>query len=445
KGKSRIFLNDCVISQGFLRQLAPLLLEFHGQFSQLWESSAYAPLLDKFGGIAVQEVAQRFSQWTSTQQLLAALEQQEAQQKKEASFLTQALEDFDKIHPEEGEEGRLAQERILLKNKQASLDTIKQLRLLFEERTQEAFRQAQRILAREKSPFFTDLLPSLEQAWAAIDAIITPLDAQERALRQADRTLEEVEERLFLLRDLARRHNVMPEMLPAFWKELQNRATQTSHIAEKVVAQRIRCTAAATAYTAAAERISAQRHQVAATLSVSVNRYLKDLRLEGAEFRVEVTPAPAPGPKGQDIVTFLVRTNPQGPLRPLAQGGSGGELARFSLALYATLAQALDIRTVIFDEIDTGTGGAIASAIGAKLRALAEKSLQVLTITHSPQVTAQAHHHISVRKKTEAQRTQSFVEPLAPEKAIEALAQMLSAEKVTEAARQVARNLASNL
>ncbi|MDR2412156.1 MAG: AAA family ATPase, partial [Holosporales bacterium] len=109
KGKSRTFLNDCIISQGFLRQLAPLLLEFHGQFSQLWETSAYAPLLDRFGGITVQDVAQRFSRWTSAQRLLAESEQQEAQQKEEASFLTQALEDFDKIHPEEGEESCLVQ------------------------------------------------------------------------------------------------------------------------------------------------------------------------------------------------------------------------------------------------------------------------------------------------------------------------------------------------
>jgi DNA repair protein RecN (Recombination protein N) len=313
------------------------------------------------------------------------------------------------------------------------------LRTLLGDQTQEAFRQAQKILMREKAPFFSDLLPLLEKAWISVDAIVTPLEASERNLRQASRTLEEVEDRLFVLRDLARQYGGTPAMLGDLRKEFQQRAEKISSL--PLAAQKDQCDADEEAYRAEAERVSLCRHQAAEALRTEVMTHLQDLRLMGAEFRVDVVPSGSPGPKGQDMVTFLVRTNPHGPLRPLAQGGSGGELARFSLALYTVLAQSLRISTVIFDEIDTGTSGGISSAIGAKLRSLAEKGLQILTITHSPQVAAAAHYHIRVRKETDSRKTRSLVEPLEPKENIDALAQMLSAGKITDAARQVAKNL----
>ncbi|MDR1267326.1 MAG: AAA family ATPase [Holosporales bacterium] len=439
EGKSRAFLNDRVISQGFLRKLAPFLLEFHGQFSQLWEAADHEVLLDRFAGIDAAEMARLFSQWKETQRQLSKLEEKAVQQEEERTLLARVLSDFERIHPEEGEESRLLQAKSSLKHQRATQEALEQLRSLLGEQTGATFRQVQKILMREEMHSFSDLLPLLEQAWTSVEAILGPLEARAQALSSAEQSPEAIEERLFTLRDFARQQNTVPEMLGDLWAELKARAEHLAPISTTALEEQ--CSREHAAYEAAAGKASVRRRQAAGFLTSEVNGHLQDLRFIGAEFRVEIAPCETPGPKGQDAITFLVRTNPQGALRPLERGGSGGELARFSLALYTALARSLDITTLIFDEIDTGTSGAVASSIGSKLRSLAEKHLQVLTVTHSHQVAAVAHHHIGVRKETRGQETRTLIEQLNSDKKIETLAQMLSAEKITEAARQVARTL----
>ncbi|MDR0406841.1 MAG: AAA family ATPase, partial [Holosporales bacterium] len=343
EGRSRVFLNDTAVSLGFLRQLAPFLGEFHGQFSQLWNTSDYSTLLDRFSGVDLQGVQQGFTLWSTAQKELVTLEKHAAQQAEEAAFLAQALLDFEYLCPEEGEESRLLEEKTQLKGKRATLEAIGQLRSLLGEGVQGAFRQVEKILGRESMPFFTDLRPHLETAWEAVDAILTPLESLERDLMRADRTLEDIEERLFALRDLARKHMVPPEMLVDLWRTLKERSEHSVETETALTKQKGRVAEYYQAYKAAASQVSAYRQEAAHRLNAAVNAHLNDVRLTGALFQAEVVPSATPGYHGQDVVTFLVRTNPQGPLRPLAQGGSGGELARFSLALYAVLAHSLGV------------------------------------------------------------------------------------------------------
>ncbi|RMH43532.1 MAG: hypothetical protein D6688_08945 [Alphaproteobacteria bacterium] len=264
----------------------------------------------------------------------------------------------------------------------------------------------------------------------------------ERALEGLDfdpYELERVEERLFAIRGLARKHGVLPEDLPALAEELGARlgAIETGEAALAELGARLR--KAEAAYASAAARLSAARKAAAADLDAAMTAELHPLRMERAVFRTDVAPA-EPGPEGTDQVTFTVATNPGAPAGPLNRIASGGELSRFLLALKVCLRRGAEDVTMIFDEIDRGVGGATADAVGRRLRALSEGG-QVIVVTHSPQVAARAERHFRVEKRVEGERTLSHVAALGAAERIDEIARMLSGDVVTDAARDAARAL----
>jgi DNA repair protein RecN (Recombination protein N) len=281
---------------------------------------------------------------------------------------------------------------------------------------------------------------------AALDrALIEASEAEDRIARAAEamafdpERLERVETRLFDIRGLARKHRVEPDQLAALGAQMRSQLEAidagTGHIAELDR----ELGAAREAYSGAADALSKQRHQAAARLDTAVAAELAPLKLDAARFRTAIAPA-EPGPSGTDRVEFEVSTNPGAPFGPLTRIASGGELSRFILALKVALAEAGSAATMIFDEVDRGVGGAVASAIGERLARLAQQS-QVLVVTHSPQVAARASHHYRIEKSHGSEGTRTSVRKLNAEERREEIARMLSGASITEEARAQALRL----
>jgi DNA repair protein RecN (Recombination protein N) len=286
----------------------------------------------------------------------------------------------------------------------------------------------------------------LGEALAALDrAVIEASEAEDRIARAADALasdparLEQVEARLFDIRALARKHRVEPDALAALGAQMREQLAAIEAGGERIAELDAQLIAAREAYASAAEELSRERHHAAARLDAAVAAELAPLKLDAARFRTAIAAAEA-GPSGTDRVEFEVSTNPGAPFGPLTRIASGGEMSRFILALKVALAEAGTASTMIFDEIDRGVGGAVASAIGERLARLADRS-QVLVVTHSPQVAARASHHYRIEKSHAADGTRTTVRKLSPEERREEIARMLSGASVTEEARAQASRL----
>jgi len=288
--------------------------------------------------------------------------------------------------------------------------------------------------------------PLLAEALAALDrALIEASEADDRIARAADAMtfdparLEAAEARLFDIRGLARKHRVEPDALAALGEQMREQLAAIQAGGERIAELDAQLLAAREAYAAAAAALREQRLQAAARLDAAVAAELAPLKLDAARFRTAIA-AGEPGPCGTDRVEFEVSTNPGAPFGPLTRIASGGELSRFILALKVALAEAGSAATMIFDEVDRGVGGAVASAIGERLARLAEQS-QVLVVTHSPQVAARASHHYRIEKSHGEGGTRTTVRKLSAEERREEIARMLSGTSITEEARAQASRL----
>jgi DNA repair protein RecN (Recombination protein N) len=303
-------------------------------------------------------------------------------------------------------------------------------------------REVQRLL----DPIAARLDGALDEALAALARATIELDEAEAGVEHALRAmdfepaeLEAVEERLFAIRALARKHGVLPDDLGAHAEALRARLSAIDLGAEGIARLRATCAAAEAGYAEAAARLTALRILASARLDHAMAVELPPLKLDRARFETRIG-AGEPGPEGVDAVSFTVATNPGAPAGPLDRIASGGELSRFLLALKVCLTGAAPGQTLIFDEIDRGVGGATADAVGRRLRALAEGA-QVLVVTHSPQVAAKGAAHWRVEKRQTAQETLSTVTALDPLARVEEIARMLAGEEVTDDARAAARAL----
>jgi DNA repair protein RecN (Recombination protein N) len=288
--------------------------------------------------------------------------------------------------------------------------------------------------------------PLLADALAALDrALIEASEAEDRIARAADAMafdparLEQAEARLFDIRGLARKHRVEPDQLAALGARMRDQLAAIEAGGEHIAELDQQLLAAREAYAMAAAALSNQRHQAAVRLDAAVASELAPLKLDAARFRTAIAAA-EPGPAGTDRVEFEVSTNPGAPFGPLTRIASGGELSRFILALKVALAEAGSAATMIFDEVDRGVGGAVASAIGERLARLARQS-QVLVVTHSPQVAARASHHYRIEKSHTEGGTRTGVRKLSEEERREEIARMLSGASITEEARAQALRL----
>ena len=444
-GGSRAFVGGTSVPAGLLREVGALAVEIHGQHDDrgLLNPKGHRALLDLFGRLDISAVAAAWAEVTDIETQLGQARAEAAAAERDREWLEHASAEIEKLAPEEGEETRLAEERAAMQAGMKAGESLGGLDELLggSEGALAQLRQAARRIERGAADH-----PLLAEALAALDrAVIETAEAEDRIMRAADALtfdparLEQAEARLFDIRALARKHRVEPDALAALGDQMREQLMAIQAGGERIAELDRNLAAAREAYMAAADALSRQRHEAAARLDAAVASELPPLKLDAARFRTTIAPA-EPGPGGTDRVEFEISTNPGAPFGPLTRIASGGEMSRFILALKVALAEAGTAGTMIFDEIDRGVGGAVASAIGERLARLAETS-QVLVVTHSPQVAARASHHYRIEKSHGSDGTRTSVRKLEDEERREEIARMLSGASVTEEARAQASRL----
>ena len=452
-GRSRAFVNDQPASVGLLRSLGDLLVEVQGQFEQrgLLDPASHRGLLDAFGGLTAtaEALRERHQAWRAAAAAEAAARDELAAAQNDEAYLRHALEELDALAPGADEEERLGEERSFLLNAgklaEALQNAAAQLSGENGGGASSAVAGAQRALERvaDKAGQRLDaVLAALDRAAAEIAEAEGLLSAVAADLEIEPGRLEKLDERFFALKDMARKHGLAAAELPALQERLRGRLA-----AIDTGSARLERLAGATGeaerrYRKAAAALSGQRREAARRLDAAVNRELAPLRLDKARFITGLEPLALEdwGPAGAERVVFTVATNPGTPAGPLARIASGGELSRFLLALKVVLAGVSPVATLVFDEVDSGVGGATAAAVGDRLARLAGER-QILVVTHSPQVAARGASHWVVRKEAEAAGARTRVAPLDAPGRTEEVARMLSGAEITEEARKAAEKL----
>lgn len=458
-GRSRAFLNDQPVGVTLLRRVGGLLVEVQGQHEQmgLADPAGHAALLDAFGVAANlrQAVTSAWRDWRSAVADLEAAREAIATAQRDEEFLRHAVHELAALAPQEDEEETLAAERQRLQQGERRAEAIAAALAELTPRDRRspgpaaALRGASRTLQRLVPPNQPDAanpasgalaaLERAEEALAEAETLLTRLAAEADA---DPRLLEQTEERLFALRGAARKHAVSVADLPALLDSLSARLAALETGEAQVVALEQAAVAARTHYIAAAEALSAARRDAAGRLERAVAQELPPLRLDKARFHAEVSARSEAdwGAGGTDAVRFLIATNPGQQPGPLARIASGGELSRLMLALKVVLSSGSSVPTLVFDEVDSGVGGATAAAVGDRLARVSER-LQVLVVTHSPQVAARGMAHLLVAKSAARGRAATRVDALDAPARREEIARMLAGETVTEAARAAADDL----
>ena len=444
-GGSRAFAGGTPVSGAVLRDIAALSVEIHGQHDDrgLLNPKGHRQLLDAFGRIDTGAVAAAWAKVIRLERELGEARAAAAAAERDRDWLTHSSAEIEALAPEAGEETRLAEERAAI---QAGVKAGEALAGLDELLGGSEGALAQLRLAARRIERGAADHPLLAEALAALDrALIEACEGEDKIARAADALafdparLEAAEARLFEIRALARKHRVEADGLAALGEQMRSQLTLIVEGGERIFRLDAELAAAREAYSLEAEALSARRRAVANDLDAAVAAELAPLKLDSARFRTAFAPADA-GPSGNDRIEFGVSTNPGAPFGPLTRIASGGELSRFILALKVALAEAGSASTMIFDEIDRGVGGAVASAIGERLARLARDS-QVLVVTHSPQVAARATHHYRIEKSHGPDGTRTSVHRLDEAERREEIARMLSGSAVTDEARAQAAKL----
>ncbi len=460
-GRSRAFVNDQATSVGVLRELGEQLIEVHGQHETvgLLDTRTHRSLLDAYGtlGPMARTVAGRWADWRAARTRAQELRDIVGRAAAEAEELSLRLAELDRLDPQEGEETRLAESRAILGASEKALTDIADARGAFDglsSRLAQAVRALEHARSRavqagagEESP----AVARLTAASAAVDRVFSEVQEAEAAVDLAAEAfdfradeLEKTEERLFELRGMARKLQVSVEELSGLRVRFAEKLRAMESSEDDLKAADAAVSAARSAYLDAAAQLSLARRAAGDRLAQAVETELAPLKLDKARFRVAVDALPEDkaGPTGQDRIAFEVATNPGAPFGELGAIASGGELARLALALKASLAgRAQGAQPLmIFDEVELGGGGAVADAVGLRLRKLAS-SAQVLVVTHSPQVAARGDAHWRIAKAGDGERLRTAVEPLSPADREEEIARMLAGAEITDAARAAARAL----
>lgn len=447
EGRKTAWVNDRRVSGEVLRQLSETLVELHGQQDDrgLLDPRGHRVLLDAFGRLdkAQASVAQAWTARRKAQEALDAAEAALAAIRDEEDFLRHAVAELDALDPQPGEEAELdARRRVMQGAERMRLDVARAATGLGVDGAEGALGEAMRWLqgiAPEAESALDAPLAAIERALVEIGEAQGGVEAFARALDFDSGALEQAEERLFDIRGLARKHDVLPDELATFAETLRARLAALDGGAGGVADLTEALVKANQAYDDAADRLTDRRRAAAKKLDAAMAEELAPLKLDRAVFTTQIAPS-EPGPQGKDAVTFEVATNPGAPAGALNKIASGGELSRFLLALKVCLTGEGAGQTMIFDEIDRGVGGATADAVGRRLQALADEG-QVLVVTHSPQVAARGGHHWRVAKDVQGAATLSRVTPLSATERVDELARMLAGDHITDAAREAARAL----
>jgi DNA repair protein RecN (Recombination protein N) len=451
-GRTRVFVNDQPSSVSLMRDVGRALVEIHGQHDEraLVDASAHRDLLDAFGGNSGESgaVAEAWRLWRSTEQDLARHRAKIEAAAREADYLRASVAELAKLDPQPGEETELSEQRATMMRAEKIAADIHDAQEVLSgpnaasPQLASLLRRLQR-KAAEAPGLLDDVVKSLDEALLSLDAAQAGVEAALRAAEYDPQRLERTEERLFALRAAGRKHSVAVDNLA----ELRDRMAadladfdageERLHLLEKQAA------GARDLYDGAAARLSEVRKTAAIHLERAVMAELPALKLERAEFLVELQSEPQNRmEEGIDQIAFWVRTNPGTRPGPMMKVASGGELSRFLLALKVALADRGSAPTLVFDEIDTGVGGAVADAIGQRLSRLSER-VQVLSVTHAPQVAARAHTHYLISKSGGADRVSTGIAEMDRTARQEEIARMLAGATITEEARAAADRLLS--
>jgi len=451
-GRTRAFINDQAISVQTLRAVGSALVEIHGQHDEraLVDAATHRRLLDAFAGLE-KDVAALEQLWEGRRTANAALDEHRAGMERaarEADYLRHASDELRLLSPKDGEETALAERRtVMMQGEKISTD----------------LREAQDAVSGNHSPVpaLSAAVRRLERRAAASPALVDPavkaIDAAINALEEASQhlaaalaaadfdpaELERIEERLFALRAASRKYSTPVDRLAALATQYAADVALIDAGAEQLKKLEAAAKEADQRYGLAAKKLSAAREKSAQKLDKAVNAELAPLKLERATFTTQIeSDFDSPGPQGFDRVEFWVQTNPGTKPGPLMKVASGGELSRFLLALKVVLSDRGSAPTLVFDEIDTGVGGAVADAIGARLARLAGK-VQVMAVTHAPQVAARANQHLLISKDTldKGKRVATRVNALLADHRREEIARMLAGAEITAEARAAAERL----
>ncbi|MFC4292295.1 DNA repair protein RecN [Sphingorhabdus arenilitoris] len=447
-GGSKAFINDQPCSAALLREIGAYLVEIHGQHDDrgLLNPKGHKTLLDAFARADTGPTASAFAAWNDAKLRLDRAREGIENAERDRDFLIHALDELDRFAPQEGEEQQLAGERSDMQKGERLTDDLKAVLKIFEgsKSAVSEMRSAARRLDRlaPEHHLLADALTALDRAVIEASEAESKLDAAKEALTFDPQRLDDIELRLFELRAIARKHGVAPDGLLTLQADFAAKLEAIDAGTEGLAKLEAEVAAKAAAYRTAAEALGKLRRDAAVRLDKAVAAELKPLKLDAAQFRTDAETLPEDrwGPDGMDRVEFLISTNPGAPFAPLAKIASGGELSRFILALKVALAEEGGAQTIIFDEIDRGVGGAVASAIGERLSRLAQRT-QILAVTHSPQVAAKGQAHYFIAKSSEGTVTKTGVTELDAEGRRQEIARMLSGAEITDEARAQAERL----
>ena len=441
-GGSKAFINDQSVSIGLLKQIGDLLVEIHGQFDTqgLLDPKTHLGMLDEYAGIDPSDLC---SQWNALKQARRELEESKAQLEKARSdelYLRQAIEDLDALSPENGEEEKLASLREKLMRRDQYLECMNNAYELLTE-VQGTIGSASRILEKLDDDG-TALIEGLDRSDAELQEVLSGLQSLSADLEENEYSLPEIDDRLFALRGLARKHECCVDDLPSIRHELANQLNMIEMRDDYLASLAKKLEQAKLGYLKSAKEVSGLRQKAASKLDKLIAKELPPLKLEKASFITSISEKNDNewNEAGIDNVNFLVATNPGSAPGPLNKIASGGEMSRFMLALKVVMAQVGAADSLIFDEVDSGIGGATASAVGDRLARLSH-SKQILVVTHSPQVAARASHHwIVLKDGKEDVRTKVIPLDEVHERR-EEIARMLSGSEITGEARAAADKL----
>jgi DNA repair protein RecN (Recombination protein N) len=448
-GKSKAFINDCPVSINFLSNFSQHLIEIHGQHDQrgLLNPKTHRFLLDQYANNdkLLFDTKEAFQTYSSLLNKLTDLKNTEAKAAEDEEYLKFVLQELEALEPARGLEDALTIKRNILLNRDKAIEaTNKSLALLEDGDVEGLLRSAQNTLVNsvEINPTFDEIAQIIDRSLIELTEAISLLNQETSKIDEPSENLEEIEERLFALKDAARKHNVTTDELETFIDNVKEKLNSIANKDEIILKLENEVEEAKQRYITSANKLSSARNSAAKKIEKALSMELTPLKMENTKLKVEIDKINEErwSADGFDKISFLVRTNPGAPFAPISKIASGGELSRFVLALKVVLSDVKSVPTMIFDEVDTGIGGAVADAVGKRLAKLGEK-LQVFAITHQPQVASKGNHHLKVEKIQTKSQTNTNVRPLPEQERVEEIARMLAGDKITNEARSAAEKL----
>lgn len=450
-GKSKIFINDQAVSLKLLKDIGKYLVEVHGQFDNqgLLNPANHLSVLDAYGNYPdlLSRVKNAYQSYKTTRQQRIQAEADIAKAKQDEENLRHWVRELEAAATYEGEEAELSERRSELMNAEKIIENLSYAYNVLTEGNdvQSALRHAQAALDKAAAHVegkYDEIIAALDRALIETSEAVSQIETASENISMNTNELENIESRLFMLKGLARKHQVLVEELPQVLQNFKNQLNTIELGEEGMENLRKAEQEARLTYVKAANELSAARVTAAEKLDKNVMRELPPLKMEKAKFVTQINKVEdnSWNETGFDNVAFTVATNPNSPQGPINKIASGGELARFMLALKVNLAQSSSVATMIFDEVDAGVGGATAQAVGERLARLAQ-GVQVMVVTHSPQVASRGNNHFKVEKSTVDNVTTTTVRELSENERCEEIARMLAGEIITDEARAAANVL----